>query len=117
MVERTAMESGEYAHCRPWTHETFNNSAIYFGGEVRLPDLVIMPHVRDGTRYEMHRAVVDSARAAIPTVGVVDTDTNPNLLTYPIPGNDDTIESIQLYLHLFKQAILLGKKYYNEQHE
>jgi ribosomal protein S2 len=27
-----------------------------------------------------------------------------------IPGNDDTLESVQLYLHLFKQAILLGKK-------
>ncbi len=73
-----------------------------------------MPHVRDGTRYEIHSAVVHSARAGIPIVGVVDTDTNPNLITYPIPGNDDTIESIQLYLHLFKQAILLGKKYYKD---
>jgi small subunit ribosomal protein S2 len=47
---------------------------------------------------------------SIPTIGIVDTDCNPNLITYPIPGNDDTLEAQQLYLHLFKQAILLGKK-------
>jgi small subunit ribosomal protein S2 len=53
---------------------------------------------------------VDAAKVGIPTVGIVDSDCNPNIITYPIPGNDDTLESIQLYLHLFKQAILLGKK-------
>ena len=46
----------------------------------------------------------------IPTVGIVDTDCEPNIISYPVPGNDDSIESQQLYLHLFKQAILLGKK-------
>ena len=35
---------------------------------------------------------------------------NPNIISYPIPGNDDTLDSMQLYLHLFKQAILIGKK-------
>jgi len=52
----------------------------------------------------------------IPTVAIVDSDCNPNLVSYPIPGNDDSVQSVQLYLELFKQAILLGKKHY-EQHE
>ncbi len=56
------------------------------------------------------QAIIDSAKVGIPTIAIVDSDCNPNIITYPIPGNDDTLESIQLYLHLFKQAILLGKK-------
>ena len=56
------------------------------------------------------QAIIDSAKIGIPTVGIVDSDCNPNIITYPIPGNDDTLDSTQLYLHLFKQAILIGKK-------
>ena len=82
-----------------------------FGGEVRLPDLVILLHTREGIKYDEHPAVKDSAKAGIPTVAVVDSDCNPNLVTYPIPGNDDSPQSTQLYLALFKQAIMLGKKY------
>ena len=56
------------------------------------------------------QAIVDAAKLGIPTVGIVDSDCNPNIISYPIPGNDDTLDSMQLYLHLFKQAILIGKK-------
>jgi small subunit ribosomal protein S2 len=62
------------------------------------------------------QAIIDSAKVGIPTVAIVDSDCNPNIITYPIPGNDDTLESVQLYLHLFKQAILLGKKALKENH-
>ena len=45
----------------------------------------------------------------IPTVGIVDTSCDPRLITYPIPGNDDTPSAIQLYCNLFEKAILSGK--------
>ncbi|RVE40698.1 hypothetical protein evm_014652 [Chilo suppressalis] len=38
-----------------------------------------------------------------------DTNCNPNLITYPVPGNDDTPVAIELYCKLFKEAILRGK--------
>lgn len=71
---------------------------------------MIFIHTREGSQYEEHRAIIDAAKRNIPTVGIVDTDTDPNLISYPVPGNDDSLESQQLYLHLFKQAIMLGKK-------
>ncbi|CAB4070326.1 RP-S2 [Lepeophtheirus salmonis] len=82
--------------------------------EVRLPDAVIMVHTKNGVKYDEHGAVVDAAKAGIPTIGIVDSDCNPNIISYPIPGNDDSITSIRLYLDLFQKAILLGKEKRNE---
>lgn len=110
MVERTAIECGEYAHCRQWNTMAFTASHQTFGGEIRLPDLIILLHTKVGTEYSEHQAIIDAAKLGIPTAAIVDSDCNPNLITYPIPGNDDTLDATQLYLHLFKQAILLGKK-------
>ena len=110
MVERTALECGEYAHCRAFNPSVFTKPEHVFGGEVSLPDCVIILHTKEGTAYSDHEVVSCASKAAIPTVGIVDTDCNPNIITYPVPGNDDTIEATQLYLHLFKQAILMGKK-------
>ena len=110
LVERTAIECGEYAHCRKWESEMFMAPRNFFEAEVRLPDCVVFLHTKVGTKYNEHTAVVDAAKVGIPTVGIVDTDCYPNIITYPVPGNDDTLEATQLYLHLFKQAIMLGKK-------
>jgi small subunit ribosomal protein S2 len=57
----------------------------------------------------IHLGVTDGAKMLIPTVGVVDSNCNPNLITYPIPGNDDSLPALQLYCSLFKEAILRGK--------
>ncbi len=46
----------------------------------------------------------------IPTVAIVDSNCDPNYITYMIPGNDDSAPSIELYLHLFKEAIMRGKR-------
>ena len=81
-----------------------------FKTEVRQPDAMVFLHTKDGSGYVQHQAIIDAAKMQVPTVGIVDTDCDPNLITFPIPGNDDSLESQQLYLHLFKQAILLGKK-------
>ena len=61
-------------------------------------------------QYADHRATTDSGKVAIPTVGLVDTDCNPNMITFPVPGNDDSQDSVQMFLDLMKQAVLLGKE-------
>jgi len=110
LVDKTAMECGEYSFTRPWKTEVFCAPNVTFQQEIRLPDVVIMVHTKDSHQYTDHKAIVDAAKVFIPTVGIVDTDCNPNIITFPVPGNDDTLESVQLYLNLFKRAILIGKE-------
>lgn len=108
IVERTAMECGEFSHTRFWRGGVFTNANVQFGAVTRLPDLCIFLNTLTNI-LEMHTAVKDCAKMAIPTIGIVDTNCNPNLITYPVPGNDDTPSSIELYCKLFKSAVLLGK--------
>ncbi|XP_035784603.1 28S ribosomal protein S2, mitochondrial-like isoform X1 [Anopheles albimanus] len=113
-VEKTAMECGEYAHTRYWRGGVFTNAKVQFGAVTRLPDLCIFLNTMNNV-LDMHTAVRDAAKMNIPTVGIVDTNCNPNLITYPVPGNDDTPVAIELYCKLFKKAILLGKEKRKEQ--
>jgi small subunit ribosomal protein S2 len=108
-VERLAKETGEYAQCRRWQNGTFSDSTRRFGTVIRYPDAVVFLSTNDGFN-EQHRAVRECANMLIPTVGIVDTNTDPNLVSYPIPGNDDSIQSIELYCNLFKTVILKAKE-------
>ena len=51
-------------------------------------------------------AVLEANKLGIPVIAIVDTNANPDLVDYPIPGNDDAIRSINLYIELFKSTIL-----------
>ena len=44
----------------------------------------------------------------IPVVAVVDSNCDPELITYPIPGNDDAIRAVSFYCDLFARAIIDG---------
>ena len=55
-------------------------------------------------------AVLEANKLCIPVIAIVDTNANPDLIDYPIPGNDDAIRSINLYIELFKSTILDAKK-------
>ncbi|XP_075226738.1 mitochondrial ribosomal protein S2 [Lycorma delicatula] len=109
LIEKTARECGEYAHTKYWRIGLFTNSTMMFGAVTRLPDLCIFINTLT-TVLDQHFAVSEAAKMLIPTVGIVDSNCNPNLITYPVPGNDDSSVSIELYCRLFKEAILRGKK-------
>ncbi|XP_046360903.1 28S ribosomal protein S2, mitochondrial-like isoform X1 [Haliotis rufescens] len=108
-VERTAVEAKEYSHCRFWKGGTFTNAAVQFGTVTRLPDLCIFLNTQNNA-FLPHAAITDSAKLLIPTVGIVDSNCDPRLITYPVPGNDDTPVSVEYYCSLFKKAILIGKR-------
>ena len=107
-VERTAKEVGEYAHCRYWKGGLFTSSSAIFKTVTRMPDLGIFLCTLNNV-FMQHRGVVDHAKLLIPTIGIVDSNADPRLITYPIPGNDDSKETVLYYLSLFKEAILRGK--------
>ncbi|XP_071515017.1 small ribosomal subunit protein uS2m isoform X2 [Panulirus ornatus] len=109
MIETTAKECGEYSHVRFWEEGTFTNSLVAFGCVTRLPDLLIFLHTMDNV-ISQHKAIKEAAKMLIPTVGIVDTNCNPNLITYPVPGNDDSVSSVNLFCNLFKTAIVRGKE-------
>lgn len=114
LVEKAAKECGEYAHCRRWRQAVLANSRQVFGSVTRLPDLIVMFSIMDMVKGDPHTAVTVSAKMLIPTVGICDTNSNPSLITYPVPGNDDSPASIELYCQLFKEAVLKGKAKRNE---
>lgn len=113
LIESTARECGEYAHCRRWRGGTFTNMTVQFGAVTRLPDVCVFVTTHN-TIFEQHIAVVEATKMNVPTIGVVDTSCDPRLISYPVPGNDDTPSAIELYCHLFKQSILKGKEKYEE---
>jgi len=54
-------------------------------------------------------AISEAVKLGIPVVGVVDTNNDPEAVDYVIPGNDDSIRAIQLYLQGASAAVLEGK--------
>ncbi|QKX01623.1 30S ribosomal protein S2 [Wolbachia endosymbiont of Cruorifilaria tuberocauda] len=55
-----------------------------------------------------HIAVKEAVKLGIPIVAVLDTNSNPDDITYPIPGNDDSRKSVELYCRLAADCILAG---------
>ena len=52
-----------------------------------------------------HIAVLEAKKLGIPIIGIVDTNSDPDEISYPIPGNDDSRRSINLYCSLIKETI------------
>jgi len=53
-------------------------------------------------------AVAEAIRLGIPVIGLVDTNSDPTILTHPIPGNDDSIKSIRIVVETLMDAIQAG---------
>ena len=109
LVEQLAEDCGEYAHCRYWQQGTLTNAITQFGSVTRLPDLCVFLSTHDSV-FETHTCVTEAAKMSIPSIGIVDSNCDPRLITYPVPGNDDTPCAIQLYCQLLKEAVLRGKQ-------
>ena len=56
-----------------------------------------------------HIAVKEAQRMGVTTVALIDTDSDPDMVDLPIPGNDDSIRSIELILAKLADAVLEGK--------
>ena len=59
---------------------------------------------------EEETAVREAAKLNIPVVGIVDTNSDPTLINFPIPGNDDAIRSITLFTKVVADSIAEGRK-------
>jgi small subunit ribosomal protein S2 len=68
-----------------------------------LPDVVF---VIDTLKESI--AVAEANKLGIPVVGVIDSNSDPSGITYPIPGNDDSIRAINLYCDMIAGSVLSG---------
>ena len=72
---------------------------------IKIPDMIF---IIDTNIEEL--AVKEALKLSIPIVAIVDTNSNPVGINYPIPGNDDARRAINLYCELIKQTILDAQK-------
>jgi small subunit ribosomal protein S2 len=68
-----------------------------------IPSLLVVLDVN------VDKTAVKEARVlGIPVVGICDTNSDPTLVDYPIPGNDDSVRAIDLYCRIMENAVLEG---------
>ena len=72
---------------------------------IKIPDMIF---IIDTNIEEL--AVKEALKLSIPIVAIVDTNSNPVGISYPIPGNDDARRAINLYCELIKQTVLDAQK-------
>lgn len=70
-----------------------------------LPDMIF---VTDVVAEEI--AVLEARKLDIPVIAIIDTNCDPDLIDYGIPGNDDAIRALALYSKVIADAVLEGKK-------
>jgi small subunit ribosomal protein S2 len=79
----------------------------YLGGIRNMKKLPDMLFVVDAAKE--HIAVKEANKLGIPVVAPLDTNCDPDVIDYPIPGNDDAIRSIQLFCSEMAEAINEGR--------
>jgi len=87
-------------------HRTLEKYKMSLGGFREMGGLPNMLFVVDTRKDAI--AIREARLLGIPVVGIVDTNVNPELVDYPIPGNDDGLRAIQLYCRFISDAALAG---------
>jgi len=80
-----------------------------FSGIKEMPGLPSLVFVIDTKKEKI--AIAEANRLAVPIVGVVDTNCDPTVVSYPIPGNDDAIRAIRLFTRMVADTILETRAY------
>lgn len=79
-----------------------------FSGIVPMERMPKAAFVVDTKKEET--AVREARRLGIPIIGLIDTNSNPDLVDYPIPGNDDATKSIRTVVSIIADTIIEGRK-------
>ena len=88
------------------------NDVIYLSKEDidTLDDQKIEEILFEKMEYIYNMKHDEAKKLNIPTVGIVDTNCNPEVLDYAIPGNDDAIRAVKLITDVMANAIIEGKQ-------
>lgn len=111
----SGLESGDFAtkynkkEVLDFTNEAADLNRI-FGGIKEMDDLPKAVFVVDAVREDI--AIAEANTLSIPVIAIADTNANPDLIAYPIPGNDDAIKAIRLITHAIAEAAANGMATY-----
>lgn len=78
-----------------------------------IRDMSVLPNavfIVDPAREEI--AVREARKLNIPVIAVIDTNCDPDLIDYPIPGNDDALKAIRFLTSLISDSVIEGRKGY-----
>jgi small subunit ribosomal protein S2 len=75
-----------------------------FSGIKEMPGLPSLVFIIDTKKEKI--AVAEANRLGVPIVGVVDTNCDPDVIDYPLPGNDDALRAIRLFTRFVADAVL-----------
>lgn len=81
--------------------------AKYLDGIKNMPGVPQVMFVIDTRREDI--AVNEARRLNIPCIGIVDTNSDPDMVSFPIPGNDDAIRAVGLFCSVIADAVIEGK--------
>jgi len=81
---------------------------VHLSGLANMHRLPACVYVIDPKREQ--NAVHEANRLGIPIVAICDTNADPDVITYPIPGNDDAIRAVQLITSLLVERIVAGRR-------
>lgn len=84
----------------------------YLSGIREMKDMPAAMFVIDINKE--HIAVAEAKRLGIVVIGITDTNTDPEKIDFPIPGNDDAIRSIKLFTNMVAEAYNEGAKLWQE---
>jgi len=79
-----------------------------FSGIVKMERMPKAIFIVDTKKEET--AVREAKKLSIPIIGLIDTNSDPDLIAYPIPGNDDATKSIHTVTSIMADAIMEGRK-------
>jgi small subunit ribosomal protein S2 len=79
-----------------------------FSGIVKMERMPRAIYIVDTKKEET--AVKEALRLSIPIVALIDTNSDPDLINYPIPGNDDATKSIKTITSIIADAVIEGRK-------
>ena len=85
----------------------------YLGGVkemMKLPEAIFVVDIG-----KENIAIQEARKLKIPIIGIVDTDCNPELVDYPIPGNDDSIKSVRFLLNEIVESYTSGANSFQEE--
>jgi small subunit ribosomal protein S2 len=88
--------------------KVFRKLSKNLGGIKKMVDMPGALFVIDSSKEEI--AISEARKINIPIVAVVDTNGDPESISYPIPGNDDAVRAIELFTSKVSEAIIEGKK-------
>jgi small subunit ribosomal protein S2 len=98
---------------RAGIEKEYTRLSDYLSGIREMKDMPAAMFVIDLNKE--HIAVAEAKRLGIAVIGIADTNTNPELIDFPIPGNDDAIRSIKLFANMVAEAFNEGAQQWQEE--